>query len=331
MKHTMPIRWRLYSAALAVALAAGACREPLEFDGEVANPYAVAQCVAQADSVLSVRLTWSRFFLSSNRTAYPPIANANLSVTCNGAPLTLDSADGATYRFAHTVRPGDTLRMRATVPGYERGELSAEAVVPARPAVTLENLSVTTQQSDYGDNEVTHAIALRLDDPPGDNYYMLRLEAHILYKRYQGYADEDGRYHDTVVYDTIWETPYFECDDPALVSPESGLDIAVEGVGGNVYDRLLFTDAAFPGQSHTLTLRHDAYYYDDNGRPLAFRVIVASCSPELYRYMQSADAAYNNEDNPFAEPSQVICNVQNGIGCFGAQASAILQFMAQQK
>ncbi|GAB3640713.1 DUF4249 domain-containing protein [Spirosoma arcticum] len=54
------------------------------------------------------------------------------------------------------------------------------------------------------------------------------------------------------------------------------------------------------------------------GRPILINFYLLNVDVNYYRYHESLDRAIIAQDNPFAEPTSVVSNVQEGLGCFGA-------------
>lgn len=313
----------LMLAMFPLSLVVSSCTEPIDFNGKETEPYAVLRCTAEPDSALKVRMTWSRFFLASEINPYKTIDNADLRITSNGVPLALLGADSGNYQFNYVVQEGDVLEMHAKVPGYNKGELSARAVVPTKPAIQVLDVRLDTLEDVYGEKQLKYSVRIRLDDPKEEeNYYSIRL-------RYL--TKDDESYPDSV--EVRWINCWISCSDPLLIDPSvSVVDIIDEGgADGNETDVLLFSDGKINGMSHDFTVQFTLYGYygktDAAGKaPSKLHLMATSYSPELYRYRLSAESAYYHDEDFFSEPVQVICNVQNGIGCFGAQATKNIVF-----
>ncbi len=87
----------------------------------------------------------------------------------------------------------------------------------------------------------------------------------------------------------------------------------------------LLSDVAFQNNAKTITL--EAYdFFTENTQIIKREVVVTSFGQELADYLQSVDLAFENEDNPFVEPSILYTNIENGLGIFTIGISTILEF-----
>lgn len=304
--------------ATTALLLLASCTEPIEFTGEETNPIAVMQATATQDSTFQVHLTWSRFFLDDGH-AFPNIGNADVQLTVNGVAQPLLNCDSGRYYFGHRPQSGDTMLITAKVPGYERGILRAQTVVPHEPQIALENCTIDSSNSSGYNKEFNVAITLRLDDPSTEeNYYSIKL----LYNEKTNYGNTQGYF-----------VKGFNINDPLITGTSSAMDILIgEGSTTQDFREMLFSDQNVNGKSHNITINAKFYAYrnddvsgnDDSTSyywyqyPDTVMAVVKSLSAEEYRYIQSSQAAKKNDGNFFAEPVQVICNVENGIGHLGA-------------
>ncbi|MDY5970015.1 MAG: DUF4249 domain-containing protein [Bacteroidales bacterium] len=321
---------RLALVIIPLTLFVLSCTEPIDFSGKETDPYAVLQCTAKTDSTLNVRMTWSRFFLSNNVRPFTTIDDADLRITSNGVPLVLAGVDSGNYRFNYVVREGDTLEVRAAVPGYNKGVLNATTIVPARPALQVLEVKVDSSEGEYYSRKYIYSIKVKLEDPKEENYYAMSID----------YARRSDTMYGT---DVGWVKGKISCKDPLLLDPSLNVGNIVDdgGLSDNAEREFRFSDDKINGKSHVFTVQlSDEYYYsvdeqDDNiGKDIIdkifqMRLTIVSISPELHRFMMSRDAANDAEGSFFSEPVQVICNVQNGIGCFGAQTSKSIVFPVQ--
>lgn len=300
-------------------LALAPCTEPITFTGYETDPIPVMQATAEQDSLFHARLTWSRFFLQDEG-AFRTINNANVQLLVNGTTKTLMKSDSGNYIFSYFPQPGDSIHITAQIPGYERGNLSAQTVVPFLPQAELGSWVVDSSQNTNYNKNYAVTIKLRLNDPGNEeNYYALRL----LYSN-----KTTPNNHSNPVF-----TKEFSINDPLITGSTSSIDIIRnEGESDQYYRKLYFSDQNINGKSHNITIQTKFYAYsisdDSTGSdstavqwqhiPDVLCLEVYSLSPEEFRYLQSSEAARSNDNNFFSEPVQVICNVENGIGHLGA-------------
>lgn len=292
---------RVLLLTLAASLAMAACTKEIEFEGEITDPLVVLTSHSEADSALSVRLTYSRFFLRTD--SIRSIYNATFTTELNGSltNTTFQSSDWGVYRSDLTLRCGDTLTLRATVPGY--GEVSAGCRIPQRPVVTDIHREIIPPDNS-GENEYYYTwcettISFRLHDPVGENYYMLRTIWN------DSITGERSQY-------------YFTVDDD-LLFPESSTedlfgDLTANGSNGREY---LFTDEMIEGQDHTIKVSID----HDTNELKGLTLEVCSISRDTYLYHTTLQAQQNTGGiGTFSEPVRIHCNVNGGIGLLGAIA-----------
>jgi hypothetical protein len=87
------------------------------------------------------------------------------------------------------------------------------------------------------------------------------------------------------------------------------------------YDIVPFSDENFNGKKTTINREVKLYIGDQAKRPKYLRLIVHSITRDTYRFLKSSQSYEENNGNPFAEPTRVIGNIQNGYGYFGGFTS----------
>lgn len=314
-KHILHI---LFATTLFVTVG---CQKVIEFEVDEITPFPTMNAVGEVDSSLSVRLTWSRFFLDEH--AFPVIDDASITLMVNGTPYaTPASFDGKNYTFGYKPIPGDSLTIQASIPG--RDNLVASTRVPERPKV--HSASVSLESAEYYENK--YKLRFVLDDAPTPHTcYSLRL--YLVDSSFYWHSGND-----TVVYDTSWYSSYisFEVNDPMLMD-QNGIASGV--MDDNYYTNFFFTDDRFNGKEHAINLSfynyNNSYDWGDefNGGFDRSRIflIVTTYSYDLYRYIQQTGGAddFSELVNYFNEPTQVHTNVQGGMGIFGIKSTRIIE------
>lgn len=292
---------RVLLLTLAASLAMAACTKEIEFEGEITDPLVVLTSHSEADSILSVRLTYSRFFLRTD--SIRSINNATFTTELNGSltNTAFQSTGWGVYRSNLTLRCGDTLTLHANVPGY--GEVSAGCRIPQRPVVSDIHREIIPPDTSGDDGYYYYwyetSISFRLHDPVGENYYMLR----TIWK--DSITGEQREY-------------YFTVDDD-LLFPESSTedlfgDLTSNGNDGREY---LFTDEMIEGQTHTIKISID----HDTNELKDLTLEVCSISRDTYLYHTTLQAQQNTGGiGTFSEPVRIHCNVTGGIGLLDAIA-----------
>ena len=83
----------------------------------------------------------------------------------------------------------------------------------------------------------------------------------------------------------------------------------------------LFTDELFDGGEHEFTFWSERYLNngsqnENQNNPKRVFINLWSLTEEEYKYRQSVKNNQEALDNPFAEPTVVFSNIENGIGIF---------------
>lgn len=344
MKH---IHYIIF-AALALL---SSCEKPIDFDNDEVSPYVVVISKPVSDSLMSVYVGYSRFFLDNRD--YNPVDNAVviLSDGANSYPgvydpqcfrsntyyydhydggyWTGDSTYFGGYTFTLRPQPGDTVHLTATVPGYDK-VVSATTTMPQSPELEILDCIADTGNGNYYDeyggyyahSDCYFKVRFKVKSHGGNEYYSVRI-LNAIYGRIHPTQNIWG--WDT----TAWESNYFTVSDP-LVNSRSFEDI-IDGYDGSFYgNEMIFSSELFQNGEHEFTAIFSKWpqaYEDFSTMPI--RIEVKSLSRELYRYEQTAaNADYDFFDGLFSEPTQVICNIKGGVGVFGGSTGK--QFRVQQ-
>lgn len=292
--------------ALCGILALASCEKVVEFNIDDTEPRVVVMAQGESDSLLSVRLTYSRFFLDAND--FKVIDNATVSMVSNGTQWPAAVYQNDMYRFGQAAHCGDTLQLTVAVPGKQ--DITAACRVPFPPQASL--TSVNEHVDGNGNNVVLH---IRLNDPPDErNYYRITL----LSKYYWIDNYDNPNSTDTVFVAT---EHHFECSDYAIID-QTDLTNIIDGENTFNGSQLSFSDDRINGQSHDIILKFDHYYGDMN----QYIIVMESLPRDLYLYERSITQSRNDMEF-LSEPTQIHCNVTKGaIGIFGIKARLDLPF-----
>lgn len=309
----------LFLSLLAV-LTMSACEKVIEFDPGEIKPYVVMVSRPEADSTVNVYLSYSRFFLDGNHSG-KEITDGAVTLEVNGVPATgtyVDTYSGS-GRYVVNVNPqaGDSLRLMATVPGYEK-TVVATTCIPQRPQYEMTDFVIDTSESIYHEWDsswhkeyVYFKFRLKVKRNSPDEYYAVSIKIP------DSYMSQDG------VWDTTYMTTvYFEVNDP-LVNTRN-LEDVIDGYDGSFWgNQMTFSTEGFDGDEHEFTVEFESYIGDAyNGlefSKIPVQVTVKAISSELYRYNKTTQSQ-SDLDELFGEPVQVYCNVEGGIGIFGASS-----------
>lgn len=157
----------------------------------------------------------------------------------------------------------------------------------------------------YGGNAEGNFGVLFSDPPEVDNYYQLLV----------------------AYYDTVYQEPdslEFTIDRRMLwVSSDDG----AVGQNGNDIMSLLFSDEVFNGLDYKLKVN----FTDRNARKgRKYFIELVSLSEAGYLYRMSGNEFGRARNDPFAEPVQVYCNIENGYGIFAAYSVDIYEIVLEE-
>jgi hypothetical protein len=82
-----------------------------------------------------------------------------------------------------------------------------------------------------------------------------------------------------------------------------------------------FDDKTFNGTTLNFSRQVSLLIGDVNKPPRYLRVYLHSITEDTFRFLKSLNAYYDNGSNPFAEPTRVLGNIENGYGYFGGYTS----------
>jgi len=80
--------------------------------------------------------------------------------------------------------------------------------------------------------------------------------------------------------------------------------------------RFIFSDKYFNGKDYTLPVSF--FVGHDSGRAMSLNVYLMNVSEQYYKYVTSSIQQNKNNDDYYAEPTQVYNNINNGYGVFAA-------------
>ena len=221
--------------------------------------------------------------------------------------------DGWYHWDQHQPVSGKTYSIEVTSPYFE-AILSATETVPYPVSIDHTNLIIKDStfyewtdyygRTYYGGN-VDGTFEIRFQDPAGvENYYDLS----IFYMD-SVYQDEDST--DLEIY----------ARDLFLTSEEASILDGSEG-GHN----LLIRDEFIDGQLVELKIDFNDY---NARRKKVYFIKFNSLSENSFRYKQTNAAYLDAVNDPFAEPVQVHCNIENGYGIFAGMVTSYSFIMLQ--
>lgn len=305
---------KIYAVLFACTLLM-ACETVVEVDVPRDTPKLVANAFINPDSLISVRVSKSKFVL--DHTPLTTVDHASVHVFENDALIEKLEFEGqGLYTSSFKPSEGKEYTLQVTADGFE----GIEATTFIKNPVPIQEIRYDTIRTEIGSSCIGEdcttyyatniKLHLKLDDPAEEeNFYEIEVYKKALHFSYE--PDSTGNYYptDTVIY---YQSVYLSTEDPAVT------DLEFEFEGEGYYgETLLFSDEIFNGKPYTLDFKTDDYSINTE----ELIVILKSMDEARYRYLRSHELQDWNEGNPFAEPVNVYSNVENGYGIFGGYSS----------
>lgn len=307
------------------------CENALEFNGEQMAPLLVMNSLISPDSVFTVQLTKSKFFLKDD-SSFDPVNNASVELFVNDTLFeTLAFSTNGNYTSNYIPKAGDKVRLSAQHSDINAVSAVTDIVKPAEIS-SIDTATLITDISPilsygyggyYGEviesDTIGYSYTKKMniiinidDDADQKNFYRVSL-------RIKQYFD-DGR---------ISEGQFFyESEDMVFgSSDESGL--FGEGYSRSQYNE--FSDELFNGKKYPfkISTNFSSFIYTDEKKPdndggvTSPKVVrneliiqVHSISESFYKYLKTMNTN-SNALGFFSEPVQIYSNVKGGIGIFG--------------
>lgn len=316
---------------LLTAVMLNSCIEEIEFDGEIADPLVVLNSFVTSDSLISVHLTKSKFFLS-NQKNFDYINNAEVEVFVNRSfKEKLQYKQQGLYVGTYLPKSGDTIRLAVTTPNMNFVESTtiipkASVILSVDTTMILKDMYEMYIDKDQSAKVYYYDCEFQVkfrDDGDSNNYYRFVVVKHqeVFHK---GEITYEQRFY-----------MYFELKGTYNQTGNNLVNLFDDG--GFQSEQHLFTDELFNGKEFTLKFKdnfgvteippgyEDAFYSDYIVRE-SLQINLQSISREMYLYLQSKKAAEDTFGNFFSEPVQIYNNITNGIGIFGAFTNNVFEY-----
>jgi hypothetical protein len=256
------------------------------------------------------------------------LRTAQITLTADGTPITDIRIDSTEYfdqngsRFVNyfykslNTKPiaGKTYALTVAAPGYETVDATYKMPQPIPLTnITVEPLSRTLNGEDY------HRITFTLpDNATQKDFYEFGLGSYSKDTTTNMFVSFNGA--------------SFYSKDVALrenrqTDPFGGDDETVLGV--RYWRNALFTDTKFDGTNKVIEIfiesrnfNRDGSMGGGGGNPAIqqfLNLYLYNYSIESYRYILQTEAQQESSDNPFADPVQVVTNINKGLGIFAGK------------
>jgi hypothetical protein len=188
---------------------------------------------------------------------------------------------------------GKTYRFDAYYPGFEK--VSASGSIPEKFEITEHTINERKIFIDY--TYIIRANISLSSTVPSSSYLILTATA----------------YDNAII--TAWGDTIDPVFSPYLV--ETTLGTSSELIGNTLFIKMENSGL------NKLNLESEIYtYYDEsivNQLNLKYEFTIFSCSKEVFEYKRRASLQNINQYDPFAEPTPIFNNIQNGFGIFGGE------------
>lgn len=322
-------QYRLFFGIAALFLMVS-CEKEIEFSGEVTEPVLVVNSFATPDSVITVKITESKFFLASGDD-FKRVDNAIVKLFVNGIfQEELNYVSEGVYKSLFTPSPGQSLRLEVSASGLK--PIETEVVMPDK--ITIVKIDSTITDTD------------KYPIPGG--YYGSSEDGKYNYDTIGSYYNRN--YHFTLNFKDVSEKPdfyrlvlktkltfesgminesynYFDFTD--IVSGktiQSETDIIDTETSRNQYN--VFSDELFNGNEYPLKftyIRGVMEYFPghestggDDSNPVKIELFIdlQSINKSYYLYLKTL-SSFSGSDSYFSEPVQIHSNIKGGIGILG--------------
>ncbi|MFM2225857.1 MAG: hypothetical protein RJA07_2059 [Bacteroidota bacterium] len=198
-----------------------------------------------------------------------------------------------------------------TFKAHETGmtDVDGSSSIPTNTPITITSI-----------DSVNEDIVLQLNDPSDANYYTFEL---------------------TAIDTTGYSTSILLYTDNSMLLDNSKSPVFSFGRHGNKKLHRIpnyISDQLFNGQSNSFVLSFNTNNNSHGGHggpppPISNNTLpsgtyvlkVTNVSSQIYKYFKTVDGALN--PNPFAEPTQIFSNINNGLGVIGSRNSQIFTLL----
>ncbi|MPM46218.1 hypothetical protein SDC9_92916 [bioreactor metagenome] len=320
-----------------------ACEHQLDVDFSNEKPLIVMNGIIEPDVPITVSISKSFLFTDTDSTA-PYLKDVSVELHINnklvekmqlaGVDTTKQSSRrGVSYfRSVTHAKIGDRVRLEANAPGLET--VWAETVIPMPPTIEKVDTATYITPAQPGNDSYYYRYYGNIPNVTVEPFFrMMRLhiglkasksnESNYFGLRISKIEPSDSPDYEYVPWDLYIDTQ----GDPIFANnPKNSFFDAIFEKNNWDGSSSVFTDNLFKNDAYTLNVSTTGYYtvVEKNGESYEVRnppleITVFALSPELYRYLRSAEERrYDDEIYYISEPKVTFTNVNNGIGVVGA-------------
>ncbi len=304
-------------------VAFSSCEKVIDFDGKIPEPLMVVNCIVSPDSLISVHVTKSRFFLS-NSYEFENVEDAKVVLVLNDSlQEELEHIGNGIYESKFIPKPNDKIHIYVQSAGLKE----TESTLIVQPKIDIISVDTTWVKIEYVNpiydglnNEIGTRKFIKVnvkirfkDDDNEKNYYQLFVQKKIT----EYFKINNGEIFEQQLYNQ-WDIEY---DDVVFGNTQSESDIF--GQSSSNINRS-FNDDLFNGKEYTLSFSTitSVSEYDEGKVPdykpasrEDLEITLNHLTKDYYLYILTANAAMNVDI--FTEPVQIYSNINNGLGIFG--------------
>ncbi|MCT4616273.1 MAG: DUF4249 domain-containing protein [Marinifilaceae bacterium] len=177
---------------------------------------------------------------------------------------------------------------------YNGKKITAEDVIPEAVDFEISNMRYTQLTGEYNDDGLELSLDFE-DKKDEDNFYIIAFNS-------VEYTDKDDKQG--------WAQAlgWMQTDDPSI-------EYSYYQVGNlSTGQRYIFSDKYFDGEKYTMKIRYSNAV--KAGENFGLTIYLMSISKNYYKFIVSYLRQKQNNEDYYAEPTQVFNNIENGFGVF---------------
>jgi len=271
-----------------ILIIVGSCTKQIPFDDPETGQKLVMNALIEPNDSIAVSVSRSASIL--NPSDVEVLDNAELSLFEDGQLVgDLELDEFGIYRMDFAPEEGYVYELVGN--HADLGMVSSETTIPSAIGVS----NITVEETINFNDEQIFRVEFDLDDPSGDNFYVLRIVEN---------QDDVNQWNRAF----ISTEPFF-----------------LGGAQDNYFvDGAAFRDDAFDGQNQRIRID-----LDNHGLGSDFldnlHILLISATEEHFLYHVSYKAHVDTDGDPFAQPVQIYSNVDNGLGIFAGHNKSLTE------
>jgi hypothetical protein len=284
-----------YIFILLAALSLSSCEKEIEVKVPPYTSKLVVNSINQVGEPATFQVSRSVGMTEYNYNKNLNLTNAKVLLYGDGVlvdSVAYDQVTG-TYKGNHATVAGVTYKTVVAAPGYN--DISAMSVAPSM--VEMKNVTRIKQARLNGDGEMQDEIRITFDDPAAaGDYYILSFK----------------------MVNTATDTPVnLGCINTTEAAIESIYDENIDNTTCLSEGDIFFRDELFNGKTREMRFFILSSYLEKMSPDINLFIVLQHVPESYFRHRKTYLYASENSGNPFAEPSRVYTNVQDGYGVFG--------------